>query len=87
MEWQHKDIPEMSMGFCDRVVAASRDIQQHRPFSLTIKTLWGRAANALPINPRWAIATMALVFAIGLAVGVGVDLTDNIPGIAEIMEI
>ena len=85
MEWLHKDLPEMSADFCNRVIAASRDVQQYRP--LTPRTLWERATNALPMNPRWAIATMVLVFAIGLVVGIEVDVTDGISGIAEIMEI
>ena len=81
MEW-NKDIPEMSVDFCDRVIDASRDIEQRRPISL--RMLWERATAALPVNPSWAIASMAIVFVIGVAIGIE---TYTIVDVMEIMQI
>ena len=83
MEWD-KNVPEMSANFCDRVVEASRSLDQRRP--VTLRGLWERAAAALPLRPNWMLATMAAVFVIGLAVGVETyTIADT--GVAEIMSI
>jgi len=82
MEIIREDIPKLSADFCDRVVAASREVTQKRPISL--RTLWERAANVLPVRPNWAIAMMAAVFVIGFALGFETYTIDNV---VELMEV
>ena len=81
MEW-NKEVPEMSAGFCDRVIAESRNIEQRRPMNL--RTLWAKATAVLSINPSWTIATMALVFVVGMAIGME---TYSIVDVADVMQI
>lgn len=75
----------MSTDFCNRVVDASRNIKQCRPFS--IRALWSRAGAILPMQPHWAIAMMAAVFVIGLTAGMeSYDFVYS-ADITELMEI
>jgi len=83
MTW-NKPLPEMSADFCNRVVAASRDVPQRRPWTMTIRALWNRAAAVLPMRPNWMMATMAVVLVVGIVAGLE---SYSISGIAEILEI
>ncbi|MCL2339033.1 MAG: hypothetical protein FWC51_03730 [Proteobacteria bacterium] len=80
-EW-NKTVPEMSADFCNRVVAASRDVWQKHPFSL--RAFLDRVATVLPVRPNWAIMAMAVVFVVGIVAGLE---SYSITGIAEILEI
>ncbi|MCL2748589.1 MAG: hypothetical protein FWE50_00765 [Alphaproteobacteria bacterium] len=82
MQLERENIPKLSADFCDRVVAASRNVPQRRPISLRV--LWERAANILPIRPNWAIAMMAAVFVIGFVAGFETYTIDNV---VELMEV
>lgn len=66
MNWI-KDVPEMSTNFCDRVIDASRDVSQHRPWTIT--RIVNGLNGMLPVRINWAVAVVAIFFVAGVVMG------------------
>lgn len=78
-------VPELSENFCERVVAASRNVAQ-RP-SWNIRAIWSRAQTVMfPIRMNWVVASMAVLFVVGVFAGMEMNWT-GATDIMEIMEI
>lgn len=80
------NVPEMSADFCERVVAASHDVSQRRPIKM--RMIWDRVSAVMfPVRMNWVVATMALLFVVGVVMGTQSYTANDITDIAEIMEI